>query len=549
MPTSKEFLAKQEELAKKQNTLVPGSHISLTPQQNGNCLIDTLGVANYRELTKAEYLALSDAEKLNGTLYCLTDVDMGEGGGVVTEYLVDVRVNNQTVVTGAVANIDLTPYATRAQLEAKQDPLSPGANIQINNNVISATNTTYDDFVGSTEFEDGWNGLVPKPLLGTSERYLSSDGTWKVPSAIQQDTDPIDYSLEEQSTNIRWIDGSFVYQKTFDLTKASYSYSGDTKQYIIDVSDLNIRFLIDTQLVGVKRVHQENMTYDIVANSNHYNDTKCFLGLTEDNTNLVLRTDRDNNTQTVMDYESYQYLTIKYVKPDIVTYYWLFDNDDQRIISKDRNEANLVKYPQGIIMGIANPTYQRVEQRTYVNWDTTGLSIIKPYGALDLSRNAYTYTTPGYTDWIYNNSSLSIEKEFMDYTIEIDIDNITGAYSSWYYDRLCLVHFNHSHSAYFGLNRDNEWVFNPDLQNYEDESLGISGADYFDGSTLKIVGEDGHTSFYKNNTHIYTSLNNAKNFYGIGAYGSIGVNFPDENIFMLSPICKITRIYYSRLSR
>ena len=542
MSTEKEFLAKQEELAKKQNTLVPGSHISLTPQQNGNYLIDTLGVANYRELTKAQYEALTDAEKLNGTLYCLTDVDMGEGGGVVTEYLVDVRVNNQTVVTGSVANIDLTSYATLAQLAAKQDPIIPGDNIQINNNIISATDTTYDDFVGATEFEDGFNGLVPKPFLGSADRFLCADGSWKIPAPIDQDTDPINYSYDEQSTNIRWVDGSLIYQKTFDLTQTTYSYSGNTKTYNINVHDLNIRYLIDTQLVGIKKVYSENMTYDIVANSNHYNDTKCFVGLTQDNNNILIRLDRDN---AGIDYEDYSYLTIKYVKPDIVTYYWLFDSTDRNVFY-DRNEANLAKYKYGILFSVNNPTYQRVERRTYVDWDSTGVSILQPYGYLDLSRNAYTYTRSGYTDWVYNSSEE--EKEFKNFTIEIDIDNITGRYRTWAFTILPLVHFNYSNSAYFGLNQDDDWVFNPDCYNYEDEELGINGADYFDGSTLKIIGNNGQTSFYKNDTLIYTSENNAKNFYGIGARGSFGVVFDDLDISLLSPLCKITRIYYSRLS-
>ena len=78
----------------------------------------------------------------------------------------DVKYGNTSLVTDKIA-----------QLDSLQEKLTVGDNIQISNeNVISATDTTYNDFDGSA------HGLVPKPTGASSGRYLKEDGTWEVPS-------------------------------------------------------------------------------------------------------------------------------------------------------------------------------------------------------------------------------------------------------------------------------------------------------------------------------------------------------------------------------
>lgn len=73
-------------------------------------------------------------------------------------------------------------YYTRGQTDAlldeKQDLLTAGANVQISNNVISATDTTYTNFTGATASTDGAQGLVPGPLAGDEDKFLKADGTW-----------------------------------------------------------------------------------------------------------------------------------------------------------------------------------------------------------------------------------------------------------------------------------------------------------------------------------------------------------------------------------
>lgn len=76
------------------------------------------------------------------------------------------------------------PYYTKAQtdvlLQDKQDTLTAGNNITIdNNNEISATDTTYSDFVGTDGTAVGTAGLVPAPAIADVDKFLKSDGTWE----------------------------------------------------------------------------------------------------------------------------------------------------------------------------------------------------------------------------------------------------------------------------------------------------------------------------------------------------------------------------------
>ena len=61
-----------------------------------------------------------------------------------------------------------------------QNKLSAGANITITNGgtVISATDTTYSDFVGTDGTTAGTAGLVPAPVTSDAGKFLKADGTW-----------------------------------------------------------------------------------------------------------------------------------------------------------------------------------------------------------------------------------------------------------------------------------------------------------------------------------------------------------------------------------
>lgn len=61
-----------------------------------------------------------------------------------------------------------------------QKKLTAGANITITNGgtVISATDTTYSDFVGTDGTTAGTAGLVPAPATSDAGKFLKADGTW-----------------------------------------------------------------------------------------------------------------------------------------------------------------------------------------------------------------------------------------------------------------------------------------------------------------------------------------------------------------------------------
>jgi len=101
----------------------------------------------------------------------ITEDNRIEATGEMAVYWGDLvgSMSNQTDLTNA--------------LNGKQAKLTAGSNIQINGATISATDTTYNDFVGTNGSIPGTSGLVPAPT--TSDRYdvLHGDGTWSLISS------------------------------------------------------------------------------------------------------------------------------------------------------------------------------------------------------------------------------------------------------------------------------------------------------------------------------------------------------------------------------
>lgn len=102
---------------------------------------------------------------------------------------IDISAQNVISATGSatVAWGDITGDLSNQTdlnnaLGAKQDALTAGANITIDgNNEISATDTTYSNFVGTDGVSAGVAGLVPGPATTDAGTYLKADGTWATP--------------------------------------------------------------------------------------------------------------------------------------------------------------------------------------------------------------------------------------------------------------------------------------------------------------------------------------------------------------------------------
>lgn len=82
-------------------------------------------------------------------------------------------------------------YYTKGQVDnllaTKQNTLTAGTNVQISaQNVISATDTTYSNFVGTDGVDPGTAGLVPAPATTDAGKFLKADGTWDVAGGTPQ---------------------------------------------------------------------------------------------------------------------------------------------------------------------------------------------------------------------------------------------------------------------------------------------------------------------------------------------------------------------------
>lgn len=170
------------------------NNATLTIQKNG---VDvTTFTANSATDATANILVPTDnAQLANGAGYqTASDVQTAISGKQDTLTAgSNIQINNNTIsatdttysagegllLTGTVFTADTDTLATKQDLTAKQDVLTAGNNITISNDVISATDTTYSDFVGATDQDAGDSGLVPAPAAGDEAKYLSGDGTWK----------------------------------------------------------------------------------------------------------------------------------------------------------------------------------------------------------------------------------------------------------------------------------------------------------------------------------------------------------------------------------
>ena len=101
-------------------------------------------------------------------IYNGIDCGGGSGGGV------DIEPNPSEAATDTLEKLGID--GTIYNFEGTTYPA--GTNIQINENVISATDTTYSAFQGTDGTEAGSSGLVPSPAATDTNKYLKSDGTW-----------------------------------------------------------------------------------------------------------------------------------------------------------------------------------------------------------------------------------------------------------------------------------------------------------------------------------------------------------------------------------
>lgn len=121
--------------------------------------------------------------------------------------------------------------AKKVELDDKQDKLTAGDNITINQNT-NEISASYPDVVGATSSTAGTHGLVPAPATGDEDKFLKGDGTWGAVSAGSAslagltDVDlnsPTDgQALVYDAANQEWVNGEAGNTDYVELTQAEY---------------------------------------------------------------------------------------------------------------------------------------------------------------------------------------------------------------------------------------------------------------------------------------------------------------------------------------
>lgn len=99
--------------------------------------------------------------------------------------------------------------------------------INITNGTAVLNSDAFNDFSGATTDASGKKGLVPPPEMGTDQRFLSADGTWK--EVISETVVTIsDVSITEDM----WVSGdteykNYSYKATITVEGVSSDYYGE----------------------------------------------------------------------------------------------------------------------------------------------------------------------------------------------------------------------------------------------------------------------------------------------------------------------------------
>lgn len=118
-------------------------------------------------------------EKIILTLQSGNTIDIPVGAlvaGLQTELSSTNKLDADYIKDGSVNKV--VTDTEKNTWNSKQNALTAGSNIAINNGVISATDTTYNDFTGASSGTGGVHGLVPAPSAGDQDKVLTGNGSW-----------------------------------------------------------------------------------------------------------------------------------------------------------------------------------------------------------------------------------------------------------------------------------------------------------------------------------------------------------------------------------
>ena len=168
-----------------QETLVAGANIQIAADGKTISATDT----TYSAFTGATSLAAGTAGLVPAPA-AGDDTKFLSGNGLwttVSQYSLPIASAN--TLGGVKIGQNLTIDPATGVLDSQGTTYTAGTNIQISNqNVISATDTTYSAFTGTDGQIAGTSGLVPAPATTDAGKFLKADGTW---GAVQAGGDAI----------------------------------------------------------------------------------------------------------------------------------------------------------------------------------------------------------------------------------------------------------------------------------------------------------------------------------------------------------------------
>lgn len=187
------------------------------------------GGGNEVELTWAEYEALSEAEKMNGTNYFITDINTTKS--LTSKVLLETSSISQTSYTLS-DNISNYDYLLIEIIKSNQENIR--GNMIVKPNCLGGTVTTYlnSSWYGAIEF--AFSNGTTFTIEGISQRssVITSYSKIRITGYIYQrvvvPNQMINYSTVEAKIGT-WIDGKPLYQKTITgrTPSSSYDYFGD----------------------------------------------------------------------------------------------------------------------------------------------------------------------------------------------------------------------------------------------------------------------------------------------------------------------------------
>lgn len=162
-----------------------------------------------------------------------TNISIASDGKTISATDTTYTAGTGLNLTGTQFSVNTSTIATQSDLTTglatKQNALTAGSNVQISNDTISATDTTYSPFTGTDGTTAGTSGLVPAPATTDAGKVLGADGTWVTggPTVVQTTgTSTTDVMSQNATTSIVFADPETRNRIVIGKNAASRSDSG-----------------------------------------------------------------------------------------------------------------------------------------------------------------------------------------------------------------------------------------------------------------------------------------------------------------------------------